>query len=215
MSKSSKFFFYLFTLLIVSFILPTICYAQDAPSEAFLADIQTLENRGRLTEQDWTYHKLQDFQAEYASRFNYRYDIALQNIKNFVVKATISWETASPTPEWNFTGCGFIFRMNDYDYMQASIYADGLTRVVGRKGIKPLTYGRSFYDLHSPSGTKDVVLSVSDYQLTMMVDGRIVMKRTPLATALPGDFGFYTGSGTNYDFGTRCTFSNVEVYTWD
>lgn len=215
MKKSLKALFLFFAFILI-FVFSVVCFAQEAvPSDGFSSDVSFLQEEDRIPSRDWTYHKLDDIQTQYASRFNYRYDIVLQKVKNFVVKATITWETASETPEWNYTGCGFIFRKKGHDFMQASIYADGYTRMTGRKGMTPLSYRKNQFALFSQTGTHDVVLSVSGSRMTMMVDGEIIMERLNVALTEPGDFGFYTGSGTNYDYGTRCTYSNIELYSWD
>ena len=101
------------------------------------------------------------------------------------------------------------------EYLQAGIFADGFTHMFGYKSSIPLSYSKNYFSRYGATGTHDIVLTVDEDKMTMTVDNRIVMKRSNLALRKAGDFGFVTNSGSNDGYGTRCTWKNIEMYTWE
>ena len=61
------------------------------------------------------------------------------------------------------------------------------------------------------SGQQQVVLVAQGAEFYFFIDGILVHKRNDQGIS-SGDPGFATLSGTNAGFGTRCTWTEIELY---
>ena len=90
---------------------------------------------------------------------------------------------------------------------------DGLIYFTGLRNNYYLSYGTYRYGKASTKGSADFTLVVDGDKAIVYVDGeRIVTKAN---FPMMGDsVGICTLSGTNKDYGTRCTWKDIYMYKW-
>jgi len=141
--------------------------------------------------------------------------VTFQEADRFVFSATVEWASASQTPNNFESGCGVNFNMGygNSDHLLASIRMDGLVYFTGFKNGRSLSYGTYKYGPPSIKGSTDFTLVVDRDKATVYIDGQRLVRKADLP--IMGDLvGLTTLSGTNKDFGTRCTWTDIFFYTW-
>jgi hypothetical protein len=139
-------------------------------------------------------------------------------VNNFVLDADIEYGSASDTADWLWSGCGFVYGLQDpYNYTVAWVALDGnvyATHVLkGDLTGKFLTWKRwGKPDL--PTGTAKVRIVVFDKRLTIFVNDQKVTSAYDGLTE-PGEFAMLVLSGTNKGYGTRCKMSNLNLWMFD
>jgi hypothetical protein len=144
--------------------------------------------------------------------------------QDFAIGADISWEAASESSNWWNTGCGFFVRPRDDDglggYFVAQT-ADGLPWLLWWKPgaqylvdlLRPASY--DYYAGASAgkrTGSQHIVAIAQGPTLRFLVDGEQKIYRDDTAEQA-GFIGAVVVSGTNKDYGTRCEFSNLWLYS--
>lgn len=141
--------------------------------------------------------------------------LTFQEADRFVFSANVAWASASQTPNNFESGCGINFNMGygNSDHLMASVRMDGLVYFTGIKNGRYLSYGTYKYGPPSVKGNTDFTLVVDRDKATVYIDGQRLVRKADLP--IMGDLvGLTTLSGTNKDFGTRCTWTDIFFYTW-
>ena len=190
--------------------------AQEAsdPEADFDAFLAMLKKEGVIdnTEGETTYYG--DYEDEWA-QINWYQWITFEHASRFVLAANMSWSSASQTPNNFNSGCGVTFNSGTTaaDYLLASVRMDGMIYFDGAKNSRNLSYGSYRYGPASTKGTTDFVLVVDNDKATVYMDGKRVVRKAGLQVMGDG-VGLCTLSGTNKDYGTRCTYKDIFFYTW-
>jgi len=184
------------------------------------SDVQQFESEGLITTTGGNYQTLDDFSETMAQRGWLQYWYFDFDVKNFVYKAHVGWSTAGPTNETS--GCGIVFAVNKKgdgnDYYGVVL---DKTRIFFSS-----TYGGYYYDMGKTRGTgrvsfdnpaeADLTLLVNDYKAFVYVDDEFIGEYTlSKERELEGKFGYGIISGTNKDYGTRCTITNSRIWALD
>ena len=85
-------------------------------------------------------------------------------------------------------------------------------------GIKKGTWlGESAfaYGTHSTKGSAQLTVVLNGGTMMAYVDGALVGQQKNLAITDYGNLAFSLWSGTNKDYGTRCTFENIYYYVFE
>ncbi len=191
----------------------TTTYSQSAEDD-FRGLIAFLKDRGVIPSVNGTVHFQEDYKSEWAQINWYQWE-TFDQAQNFVISTDIEWESASNTPNFADSGCGFVLRSQDTNNnLYAALNMDGKVHFGGIKSGSWLSYGSYPYGQHSTKGKAQFVVIANGDTLTAYVDGAPVGQQKNLAILQPGGLAFSVWSGTNKDFGTRCTFKNVYYYVW-
>lgn len=185
-------------------------------AEGIFEDVIMLDQQGDISGTDGTYYQVEDFEESWAQIGWYQWWVTGYTPTNFVIRAHTAWESASRTADWFNSGCGFVFHAQDAEnhYM---IYL-ALDGYVYMKGYVDNTYrelGREYYGkVGAVEGKADVLLAVDGPKITYYVNDEKIFQREN--KELPsGDLALTLISGTNKDFGTRCTISDIEIWDLD
>ncbi len=201
-------------LLMVMLCAAGSVFAQDEEvEEAFYAFLEELEDDGLIkTNGTSTYYG--DYEDEWAQIDYYQW-LTFQHADRFVFSANISWASGSSTPNNYAAGCGVVFNSasGNANHLLASIRMDGNIYFDGIRNYKYLSYGKYGYGRPSVKGSADFVLVVDNDKATIYLDGQRVVRKADLPIMGDG-VGLATLSGTNRDFGTRCTYKDIYFYTW-
>jgi hypothetical protein len=179
--------------------------------------VQSLYGDGYVSTTEGLFFRLPDFQESFA-QINYvrPYGTGYQ-LSDFILRANIAWETAREGANIKFSGCGFWFGVDEDadNFHEAMLALDGYVRL--SRCLNNCTYltniGSSYYGkIDYMKGEVDVILIVEGTTIQYFVNGvQIFIKYNQ--KPLVGQLTYALSSGINTGFGTRCSFSNVEL--WD
>jgi hypothetical protein len=132
---------------------------------------------------------------------------------DFVIETDLKWESASAVA--NSSGCGFVFRLADKDnfyvmfvslkgYVESTIFSGGNSAFLSR----------GYYGSAAQNGGVHLTLIVEGDTFRVLIDDKFIKSYTGFkAKLLSGKLAYTVFSGTNKDYGTRCTFSNTDLWT--
>ncbi len=190
---------------------------KTATAKSLYDAVQKLVTDGNLTSADGSFQKLPDFSESLAMiNFISPYPTALTP-KNFVLRTDMSWESASDKANWFNSACGIIFHIDPVDntFYSASLSLDGNVNIDQHKKnfsfiskIARKKYGK----LDVPKGGAKFMLVVTGEQITVFINDTLVYSYKTDLVFREGMLAYSITSGTNKDFGTRCTLTNVELW---
>ena len=178
--------------------------------------VMQLAAEGYLTRTAGRYYQLDDFSEDWAQLDWYQWWPTGHSPDDFVIRADTLWQSASTTANWFSSGCGFVFREQDYDdHYLMYLGLDGLVTMARvRNGNGSLVGQESYGRVDTPNGSAQVMLVAEKNTFIYFVNGKRVLTRQ--------DAGLETGtlnltllSGTNKSYGTRCTMTNIELWELD
>ncbi len=215
MSRNSLIRKVLFVLLLVVFLCAAgFAFGQDEEVEdAFYAFLNELEEDGLISSDGHTTY-YGDYEDEWAQIDYYQW-ITFQHTNRFVFWANIAWDSGSATPNNFDSGCGVIFHSGsgNSNHLLASIRMDGNIYFNGIRNYNYLSYGKYGYGRPSTKGDADFAIVVNEDKAAIYINGARVVRKAELPIMGDG-VGLATLSGTNRDFGTRCTYKDIFFYTW-
>jgi|GEM_PF-3277314 hypothetical protein len=137
--------------------------------------------------------------------------------KDFIMRSQISWWTAPGPVSWKEAGCGYIFRYVDKNnYYSINWSLDGKVYLKRKtKGYETLAFEAPYPNLRQARGTGKIMLAISDTQVVAFYNDKRVFRMvdSPLNGSMKsGEVGLVVFSGTNVDFGTRCQFTQNELW---
>jgi hypothetical protein len=180
-------------------------------------EIQRLYTEGMLNDTEGLYYQLDDYSGALA-KINWM-EPAWTGfaVSDFVLRGNIAWETAKTGANIAGSGCGFSFGIdNEFKNYHIAIFTlDGNVRLFRcwncSAGLEYISSG--YYDkIDYMKGNVDVMLIVEGTRIQFYVNGEHTFD-LPNQKDFKGYLTYTISSGTNYGFGTRCTFTNFEL--WD
>lgn len=200
-------------LLTIPFCSSVMAQNSDA-EDAFYAQLEELYEDGVISSMDGQATSYGDYEDAWAQIDYYQW-ITFQHADRFVLSADVSWASASSTPNFFDAGCGVVFNEGDgtVNHLLASIRMDGNIYFTGIRNYNYLSYGTYRYDKASTKGSANFTVVVDNDRATIYLDGRRIVRKADLPIMGNG-VGLATLSGTNKDYGTRCTWKDIFFYTW-
>jgi hypothetical protein len=189
---------------------------KTAVAKPMLDLLDKLVADGHLTGTAGKYMLLPDF-SEGLAMLNFIAPYpAMVSPKNFVLRTDLAWESASKTADWNASACGFIFHVGkDGSFYSASLALDGYVQMTQHKpNYSYVTdIGKGYYGkLDVPKGSAKFVLVVTIDQITVFINDKMVKSFQSNLLYTSGGLSYSITSGTNKDFGMRCTMTNIELW---
>jgi hypothetical protein len=200
----------------VNKVTPDINSTAVAQANAMQLDMQNLAAFKLVSSATGSYYRVQDFTGEWAKLSYYHWWPLNRKPTNFAIRADITWDSAMPNANPSKAGCGFVFHENGADNLHFSYLSmDGYVRNyrMDKKifsDLKANWAGKFNY----PSDSAKFMLVV-DYQwITVFVNDKQIV-RFQDDRLKGGGLAYAVSSGSNNDFGTRCTFENVELWEFN
>lgn len=135
--------------------------------------------------------------------------------RNFVFSMNVAWRSATETPNTFYAGCGLMFRYTGKeDYLFASLRMDGRMYFKGRRNGKEVKYGDYYYGPARIEASHNLTVIANDDNVKILVDGVQLSNTRDVMINRSGSFGLTTLSGSNKDWGTGCTFTEINYYIW-
>jgi hypothetical protein len=176
--------------------------------------VSRLYEEGILEKSSGTYYRMDDFEESWAQIGWYQWwETGLAPV-DFVIRAHTGWESASKTPNWFDSGCGFVFReVDENNHYMIFLALDGNVYLKGYLDGIYREFGKGYAGtIDHLKGDADVMLVVEGPRITYYVNGKKVLARE-VGELDEGKLALTLVSGTNKDYGTRCTISDIEI--WD
>lgn len=187
-----------------------------AVAQPLQARVAQMVAEGYLKHSDGEYARLDDYSEAWAQINWYQWLWTGYAPTDFVVRADFSWESASNTANWFDSGCGFVFREASRENLDHYLVHLGLDGVVyfykARGGVGTELASARAEKLDLPNGSAQFMLAVEGDKFTAYVNNRRVITAHD-GSLKTGLLNYTLLSGTNRDFGTRCTMENVELWT--
>lgn len=189
--------------------------SEDVPTD-IARILKVLNLKDRIKSVGGSYFTIEDGTFELAS-------IGAQNFidldvtaTDFIMQTDVSWKSAYDKPNLEDAGCGFFFRsqgsgtyLRAYLSMNGAIYLDAY-RNDARIPIISYKYGDISVD-----GSGTLAVAADTEKISILYNGNLLGTYTSATWMGTGSLGYVVKSGTNLDYGTRCTFSNSQIYILD
>lgn len=201
-------------LLSCIFLFSIFSFANADSTSNFQDLLSQLKKEGKIPETPGSIMKIGNFSDELAHIGYYSW-FPITEAENFVLSTKIQWESGTPHPNSSQAGCGIVFRADSVTnyHVMASVRLDGTVYISGVNQTGITKYGNNYYGLYSVEGSKDLTLIVNGMDAYVYLDGILVMDRHSIP-----DYGKGVGpailSGSNLNFGSRCTWSDTFLYTF-
>ncbi len=195
---------------------PEIGLSATAQSNNMKADMEKLAEEKLVSSAAGTFYRVQDFTGEWAKLSYYHWWPLNRKPSNFAIRADVAWDSAMPNSNPSKAGCGFVFHENGPDNLHMTLLnLDGIVRNYRiEKKVFTNLKGNYAGKFKIPADSAKIMLVV-DYQwITIFVNGKRVV-RFEDNHLKDGGLAFAVSSGSNNDFGTRCSFTNVELWEFD
>jgi len=191
-----------------------VMQAATAEAQEMYSVVEKLYADGLLQKTSGTYIKVEDFSETWAQLNWYQWWKTGLSPADFVIRAHTEWESASKTANWFASGCGFVFReTNEDNHYMIYLALDGNVYMKGYIDGKFRELGREYAGgINHLKGGADVMLVVEGSRFIYFVNGEKVFDREHTELR-EGNLALTLVSGTNKDFGTRCSITDIEV--WD
>ena len=156
---------------------------------------------------------------------NYSYDAAQTQTlfpsftylqpEEFLIISKVKWSHSPGRIKESAASCGFTFRDNQDDKSYfAVISADGNSRLIyaDEKYWRGLDHRKILSQKFTAETDEvDFIMAVLPERFVMAIDGEIILDRETKWDST-GFFGYALISGTNRDYGTRCTFTDTILF---
>jgi hypothetical protein len=174
--------------------------------ETFLSLVQKYYDAKYIPSVEGTYQHLDDYSDSYAKVDNYRWATVGSEVRNFIIKSHVTMSTANKlSPK---TGCGFVFRTLGDFVNVVFIRQDGTAHY----GTNDQTFfARDYRNISNPEEF-DLVLIANENNIRFYIDEKEVLVYKTFLETYVGDLGFAIVSGSDDDYGSRCDFTNTELW---
>jgi len=184
--------------------------------EELNAEAQGYFEKGYLATTEGRFRELDDFSFDWAQLGYYRPFLVQDLVGDFFLSAHFKWDSAFKNSD--ISGCGFIFGVqpnNDHYAVfldRQKVFFLITDNTVGfSKPVSP-TRGTGIVKFDYPAEA-DFTLIVKGAYAYVLVDGEVVGEYT-LSQSRPmrGNLGLTILSGTNKDYGTRCSMTDLHLW---
>jgi len=184
-------------------------------AQGMQAIIQQLFDEGVVSSVDGEYYRLKDFNQATAKLgyFTYWKVDVNSSPQDFVISTNVAWESASDTANWQDSGCGIVFSLDDVkNFHLAWLSLDGFAQLyqVNKGNWKRLSSQKTA-KLSIPNGDAKIMVTSYDKKLNFYVNGNRISNAYD-GSLNPGELALTVLSGTNKDFGTRCKMTDIDLW---
>ena len=180
--------------------------------------IQQLYDDGYILSTQGEYSQLGVFQEDFAQINWVRpFPTRIRGLKNFVLRSDITWKTAKEGANIRLSGCGFWFGVDK----EIENFHEILVALNGYVNFSRCLNNCSYLESLARSYFGKIDYMIGSAELILVVEGSTIqafINREPVFVRydqkkLTGDLYYAISSGTNADFGTRCTFRDTMIWS--
>jgi len=204
-----------------STLLPTATFTATATPDfmatqdvtAFRLLIQQYFDSGYIPSINGEYQRVDDYSDQYAEQGYYRSVLTGLKAGVFILRADVRIENFQD--DFPRAGCGFIYHAGQFSQNNEVIFLSQNGNAYYYRPINnPRRYEiRANYYAEIPNpATVSLTLVVNKRDSYFFVDNKLIFQINTLSTSLLSNWGFAIVSGSSKEFGTRCTFTNIEFW---
>lgn len=178
--------------------------------EDFFSIVQSYYDAGLFPSLDGRYLNMGDYNDASVDAGYYRWSLFDDMVVNFIVRAKIVLETA-PAPA-SQSGCGFVFDLlpNQSQYHKFVFLQRNGSAVYGFSGR---TFTTKYYEQLPNPVEYTMVLAVYNEKLRLSINDKEVITYNDLGKDRTEEaWGPALMAGSTQEFGTRCDFTNIEIW---
>lgn len=190
------------------------CISVSADAVTFNNLLEQLKNDEIIPRERGKIISFGDFEDEFGTMGKYQW-FPIANADNFVISADIAWLASLSAANVTISGCGIVFGADpdSKDNLLASVRMDGHVYLSGNKSGTPLRFIDYFFAYPAIQGEVNFALVINGDKATTYINGERL--GTLRGFSIYGNaIGLASLSGSNYEFGTRCTWKDIYFYTW-
>jgi hypothetical protein len=190
-----------------------VSFKKTAQAESVADFIKQLVEQRYVTKTEGIYHPLDNFDESWAQINWYKWWKTNYNPRDFVIRADVTWTSASDIANWFNSGCGFVFSAKDRDNHHLVFFAlDGNVYLAQVKNGYTREIGSGYYgSVDLPTGSAKIMLVVEGQLISFFVNDTRVLRASD-TTITEGNLAPTLLSGTNKSFGTRCKMTNIDLW---
>jgi hypothetical protein len=179
--------------------------------------VQELYDLGYITRTEGTFQQLPPFEGELA-QIGYFQTIPIPDtdVKDFVIVMDVSWEVSDKYNDWQYSGCGIAFRVSeDWDeYYNFILTLDGRVNFAQLlKGWNSIQISKSNWgDIEPMKGSETLIITAQGKTFQLFNSDLELIDVRYGEKLVEGTLAYQYSSGSNKDFGTRCTFTDTDVW---
>ncbi|MFC1936593.1 hypothetical protein ACFLYP_02875 [Chloroflexota bacterium] len=184
--------------------------AMQLREQDMIAQVEELFADGYLKTTQGRYRVIPDFNESWAQINWFLLYPTRFYPSDFVIRAHVQWNSASTTAD--IAGCGFVFREEDGNHYLALYATDGYVYILRVHNGSIIDLGRAYYGvLDYQSGEADIMMVVEGQMIVFYVNNKRVLSTQDHALR-HGNLAFTILSGTNKNFGTQCTMTEIDLW---
>ncbi len=199
--------------------LPTPVVAATEAMSPVMADVKDYYEKGYLPFENGQLYTLDDFSKTRPSIKVFDFTRTGQQSQDFALWADIELDSTGSTSYPNYTGCGFVYRVQNNSDGYIAILTNDAVRMgyctdgLGQCDLFGTTYGTGNVEIRNQSKAH-FSLAVNRDRAYVLVDGILVGQYTLFTTKLLGIGDLYYGvvSNINAGYWTSCKISNVQLW---
>lgn len=176
--------------------------------QEFFGVVQKFYEAGIIPSLNGSYQIMGDYMDQSIEAGNYRWNLYEDGVINFIVRTDIKLETA-PAPA-SQSGCGFVFGFVDNTNHEFAFLQRNGSATYGLDG-RPFT--TKYYDqLQNPAEFTMILVVYKDVVRVIINDKEVIKMELDLNREFKKAWGPALLAGSTQEFGTRCTFKNIELW---
>jgi hypothetical protein len=195
---------------------PTLAFRATSTAQPMANLVHKLYDDGYLLTTQGKYLQLDDFEQSLAQINWVLFEKTEIYLSDFVLRSNIAWETARKGANINYSGCGFQFGFQDdqYRYHLILLTLGGnvrFQRCIECRHIRTIA-SNYFGKIDYMQGDAELIIVVEGDTIQAFVNGEQIFIRLD-QYKFRGTLGYAVSSGINTGFGTRCIFTNTEIWS--
>jgi len=152
------------------------------------------------------YYFLDDSIQNLAKMGYYQWETYNLSIRNLILRTDVRMVTANKAS--NSTGCGIVFRTVGNFVESIFVQQDGYLYY----GAGDTNFNSGYYGKFDNPAEFELVLVVNEKSYQVYIDGKRVLAGDSILKPSSGGIGFAVQSGSNEEFGSSCSFKNIDFW---
>ncbi len=161
------------------------------------------------------YHRLDEYTGEEPNRGKVLVRGTGYDPTEFVIRARVQYQNAARGGDYARSSCGFLlWRLDGENYYQVYAAMDGNVYANALVGNRFIPLGRGYFGLPGlPDGEYELTVIANRERIRVLLNDTLVKTFLTVENSrMEGKLYFAVTSGVEKDFGTRCAFTDAELW---
>lgn len=189
-----------------------VAQSENVP-DSVARSLRMLSLKGRISHSNGTAIPIENDTLTLANIGNFFIKLFNQPAQDVLLQGTIDYQSAYEKPDFPKAGCGFTIRaVDNWNFVQVMLSLDGTVYLRGYRNGVEIPIAAYHYGNWTLKGKADLALIAEGAKITVMADGRVLGTVEDATWMRTGDAGLTVYSGTNFDYGQSCEFSDLTYF---